>query len=292
MASGSTRVIVAALIGNSLIAVTKFAAAAYTGSSAMLSEGNDDWETEGNDREMLELPGDQNELIRRIARANPNTIVINNSGSPVAMPWLDNVPAVIQSWFAGQEGGNALVDILLGKVNPSGKLPITFPRRLEDTPAYTSYPGEFGKVSYAEGLFVGYRWYDSRDIEPLLAFGHGLSYTSFEYSDLHVSAFDQATGGEIHFNLSNSGSMDGMETAQVYIEPLNSPVARPKYELKAFSKVNLASGEMKQVSIRLNAEAFAHWDLAGSNWLVAPGAYRIHVGGSSRDFRLTDEIEL
>lgn len=253
---------------------------------------NDDWETEGNDREMLELPGDQNELIRQIVRANPKTVVVNNSGSPVAMPWLDDVPAVIQSWFPGQEFGNALVDILLGKINPSGKLPITFPKRLKDTPAYTNYPGEFGKVNYGEGLFVGYRWYDKREIEPLLSFGHGLSYTSFDYSDLRVSDFDRANGAVVSFSLSNSGSMDGMETAQVYIEPLRSPVARPKQELKAFIKVDLAVGEKKPLSIRLDAEAFAHWDLGQSNWLVAPGAYRIHVGSSSRDFKLTEEITL
>jgi beta-glucosidase len=252
---------------------------------------NDDWETEGNDREMLELPGDQTALIKQVVNANPNTVVVNNSGSPVAMPWLDDVPAAIQSWFPGQEFGHALVDLLLGSVNPSGKLPITFPKQLEDTPAFTSYPGEFGQVHYGEGLFVGYRWYDTRDIDPLLAFGHGLSYTSFEYSNLSVTGFDKEPHGDITFSLSNTGDCAGMETAQVYVEPLDSPVARAKRELKAFVKLDLAAGETRNVTIALDAEAFAHWDLGESGWLVAPGWYRIHVGSSSRDLRLVKEIE-
>ncbi len=252
---------------------------------------NDDWETEGNDRAMLELPGRQDELIREILKVNPRTVVINNSGSPIAMSWIDEAKAVIQSWFAGQEYGNALVDLVLGKVNPSGKLPITFPKRLQDTPAYTSYPGEFGKVSYGEGLFVGYRWYDARDIDPLLAFGHGLSYTDFEFSDLSVEGLNKS-GGEISFKLSNTGGFRGQEVAQVYIEPIDGTVARPIRELRAFSKIDLEAGEQKQISISLDSDAFAHWDVSRGSWVVDPGVYRIHVGASSRDLRLVGEVTL
>ncbi|MBP17506.1 MAG: glycosyl hydrolase [Gammaproteobacteria bacterium] len=251
---------------------------------------SDDWETEGNDREMLELPGEQNELIRRVISANPNTVVVNNSGSPVAMPWIDEAPAVIQSWFAGQEFGNALVDILLGHVNPSGKLPITFPKRLQDTPAFTNYPGESGKVHYGEGVFVGYRWYDTRDIDPLLAFGHGLSYTSFEYKELSTGEYD--SGLDIFFKITNTGDRDGKETAQVYIEPLDSPVARPTRELKAFVKIDIKAKEQQMVSVHIDREGFAHWDVTTSGWVVTPGRYLVHVGSSSRDLRLVKEVDI
>ena len=253
---------------------------------------NDDWETEGADRASLSLPGDQDELIRRVIAANRNTVVVNNSGSPIAMPWLDRAPAVIQSWFAGQEFGNALVDILLGQTNPSGKLPITFPKRLQDTPAYTSYPGEFGKVHYGEGLFVGYRWYDSRDVEPLFAFGHGLSYTAFEFDQIATSEFAEATGLTVTCKLANSGDRAGMETVQVYVKPIDSPVARPARELKAFAKVALEPGEQRDVAMTLEPESFAYWDIEQKGWNVAPGRYRICVGASSGDIRLVSDVEI
>jgi beta-glucosidase len=246
---------------------------------------NDDWETEGNDREMLSLPGEQDELIRQVSAANPKTIVVNNSGSPVSMPWLDDVPAMIQTWFAGQEFGHALMDLITGKSNPSGKLPITFPHKMSDTPAFTSYPGEFGKVRYGEGLFVGYRWYDSRETEPLLPFGFGLSYTSFEFSDLSVEP-----NGRLTCLVTNTGQYQGKETVQVYIEPLASTVARPLRELKAFTKVDLMPGESKTVTLTLGDDAFAHWDIYQQSWQVAAGDYRVHVGNSSRHLPLSETV--
>ena len=145
---------------------------------------NGEWESEGFDRVDMKLPGNQNELIRQVVAANQNTIVVLNVGSPVEMPWVDEVPAILQLWYNGQEQGNALSDVLFGDVNPAGKLPTTFPVRLEDNPAYINYPGENGKVYYGEGIFVGYRYYDKKDIAPLFPFGHGLSYTSFEYKNI------------------------------------------------------------------------------------------------------------
>lgn len=254
----------------------------------LLMGTNDDWETEGNDREMLALPGEQDLLIAEVCAANPKTIVVNNSGSPVSMPWLDDVPAMIQTWFAGQEIGNALMDLITGKTNPSGKLPITFPRRMSDTPAYTSYPGEFGKVHYGEGLFVGYRWYDRRDVEPLLPFGFGLSYTTFEFADLSLT--ETSDGMRMSCSVTNTGQRKGMETIQVYIEPVAPSVARPVRELKAFTKVELEPGASTTVEVLLDSQAFAHWDIHAKGWQVAPGEYRVHVGNSSRDLPLVGTV--
>lgn len=251
---------------------------------------NDDWETEGNDRLSLALPGDQDELISKVLEANPNTIVVNNSGSPISMPWLADAPAVIQTWFAGQEFGNALADILFGEVNPSGKLPITFPAALEDTPAFTNYPGEFGKVHYGEGLYVGYRWYSSRSIEPLFCFGHGLSYTSFEYSRLRIVAQSVDGSVTIEFDLQNSGERLGKEIAQVYLQALQSSVAKPKLQLACFAKLSLQPGEKRRLRLELEAETFAHWDVQTGNWQREAGAYLVHVGASSNDLRL--EVDL
>ncbi|MFT7139347.1 MAG: beta-glucosidase, partial [Sulfitobacter sp.] len=191
-------------------------------------------------------------------------------------------------WFAGQEFGNALMDLITGKTNPSGKLPITFPRRMSDTPAYTSYPGEFGKVYYGEGLFVGYRWYDCRDIEPLLPFGFGLSYTSFEFADMALTETDD--GVRMSCSVTNTGQRKGMETIQVYVEPVAPSVARPVRELKAFTKVELEPGVSTTVEVLLDSEAFAHWDIDAKGWQVAAGEYRVHVGNSSRDLPLVGSV--
>ena len=247
---------------------------------------NDDWETEGNDRETLSLPGQQDELIRRVLEVNSNTVIVNNSGAPISMPWFDQAPAVIQSWFPGQEFGNALTDILLGAANPSGKLPITFPERLEDTPAFTNYPGEFGRVHYGEGLFVGYRWYESRDIKPLVPFGHGLSYTTFKYSELSVS------NTKVGLQLLNTGGYAGYETVQVYIEAINATVSKPKIELRGFEKIHLEPNEIKTVEVQLDHRAFEYWNELNSAWEVLVGEYAVHVGSSSRDLRLLGHIEI
>ncbi|XOV89097.1 MAG: glycoside hydrolase family 3 C-terminal domain-containing protein [Pseudomonadota bacterium] len=273
-------------------AIADAAALAATADAVLLMLGtNDDWETEGNDREMLSLPGEQDQLVAAVCAANPNTIVVNNSGSPVAMPWVDSVAAIIQTWFPGQEYGHALADLLLGHANPSGKLPITFPKRLEDTPAFTSYPGEFGKVYYGEGLFVGHRWYDARDIEPLFCFGHGLSYTHFTYERIERDTFD-GESFSMAVVVTNTGDRAGMETVQIYVQPVAPGVARPLRELRTFAKVELAPGETRSIPITLAREAFAYWNPVEHNWVVEAGQYLVHAASSSRDIRLTREVTI
>lgn len=250
----------------------------------LITGTNDDWETEGNDRETLALPGRQNELVEKVLAANNNTVLVNNSGSPISMPWKDQAPAIIQSWFAGQEFGNALADIVLGVVNPSGKLPITFPRRLEDTPAYTSYPGEFGKVHYGEGIFVGHRWYLSRDIPSLFPFGHGLSYTQFSYDEMSYK--DHV----VFVTITNTGKVQGKETIQIYSQALDSKVAQPIRKLIGFTKVDLAAGETATAAIELDDMAFSYWHSQKHGWELSPGEYQISAASSSTDTRLSERI--
>jgi len=274
--------------------IERAVAAAEGADAAILVVGtNGEWETEGNDRRDLRLPGRQDELIEAVCAANPRTVVVMNAGSPVAMPWLERAPAVLQAWFPGQEFGNAMVDVLLGQVNPSGRLPSTFPVRIEDTPSFTNYPGEHRRVLYGEGLFVGYRWYDTRDIEPLLPFGHGLSYTSFEYGELSVDA-EQRMGEIIHAELdvTNSGARAGSEVVQLYVRDPESRLTRPWKELKAFEKVSLAAGETRRVSFVLDERALAFWDPGLHEWVMEPGEFQLLVGASSRDIRTTAKFEL
>jgi beta-glucosidase len=253
---------------------------------------NGEWETEGADRVDMKLPGKQDELIRRVAKANKNTIVVLNVGSPVEMPWIDQVPAVLQLWYNSQEQGNALADILFGDENPSGKLPTTFPARLEDNPAYINYPGENGKVRYGEGVFVGYRYYDRKDIDPLFPFGHGLSYTTFKYSKLRLSARsitpDQTL--KVKVDITNTGKMIGREIVQLYVRDVKATFARPEKELKAFEKIELKPGKTKTITFSLDREAFWYFDTARNDWNVEPGEFEILVGASSRDIRLKELI--
>jgi len=253
-----------------------------------------DWESEGFDRLDMRLPGQQDELIRRVAAVNPRTVVALNSGSPLEMPWLDSVNAVVQLWYTGQEMGNALADILFGDVSPSGKLPTTFPRRLEDNPAFINYPGENGKVLYGEGLFIGYRYYDYTDREVLFPFGHGLSYTRFEYGDLQITPaeFKDGEDVEVAFRITNCGEVAGMETAQIYVRDVHCRLPRPLKELKGFAKVELNPGESRIVRVRLNREAFWFYDPAGAGWTTESGLFEILVGASSRDIRLRGSVRL
>ena len=249
---------------------------------------NNEWESEGFDRINMELPGDQNELIRRVAAVNPNTIVVLNTGSPVTMPWIKEVAAVVEQWYNSQECGNALADALFGDVNPSGKLPTTFPVRYEDNPASINYPGENSEVLYGEGLFVGYRYYDAKKIEPLFPFGHGLSYTTFEYSNLKLNAehFTEQAGLDVSLKVSNKGKRAGQEIVQLYVHDMQSNLVRPEKELKAFSKISLAAGETRTVSFHLDKEAFWYYDPAKGGWIAEPGEFEIKVGASSRDLRV------
>jgi beta-glucosidase len=246
---------------------------------------DNDWETEGHDRESMALPPPQDELVRAIAAVNPSVVVVVNAASPIEMPWADDVAAILQAWFPGEEWGNALADVLSGDISPSGKLPTTIPVRLEDTPAFTNYPGERGKVRYGEGIFVGYRWYDARRIEPRFCFGHGLSYTTFE---LGSPTWD---GDAVHVRVTNTGSVRGAETVQCYVRDSEASVARPQQELKAFAKVWLDPGESRDLAPRLDERAFAFWDVAAHAWTVEPGEFELRVGTSSRAIahRLTIE---
>ena len=251
-----------------------------------------EWESEGFDRESLKLPGDQDDLIQEVAKVNPNTIVVLNSGSPVLMPWEKMVPSILQMWYLGQESGNALADILLGTKNPSGKLPTTFPSRIEDTPTYTNFPGKKGAVQYKEGIFVGYRHYDKHRIDPLFPFGHGLSYTTFEYSDILLSTPEITPGEDIKltFNLKNSGSAAGSEVVQIYISKEPSSSEHADKELKCFQKIHLEPGEISRINLDLKSSNLAYYDEALGSWKMAAGKYSVLIGSSSRDIRLSDSF--
>ena len=200
---------------------------------------NNEWESEGFDRPHMDLIGDQNALVEAVAAANPNTVVILQSGSPVSMPWKDHVAGLMQAWYPGQECGNTIADVLFGDANPSGRLPQTFPERLEDNPAFINYPGENGKVRYGEGIFVGYRYYDKKKIKPLFPFGYGLSYTSFAFKELRLSSaiFDPQQGFEVFVDVTNTGGRAGQEVVQLYLHDKSSRLVRPEKELKAFAKL-------------------------------------------------------
>ena len=252
------------------------------------------FESEGRDRENIELPGGQNELISAVAAVNPNTVVVLNVGAPVTMPWVDEVEAIVLAYYPGLENGSAVTNILTGAVNPSGKLPISLPKKLEDSPAYinASYP-DARKVHYGEGIFVGYRYYDEKGVEPLFPFGHGLSYTTFEYSDLQVSQKGKrGTEVDVQLTLKNSGSIAGQEVVQLYMADPASSLPRPPKELKAFAKVELQPGESKTISFSLNQRAFSFFDPQKMEWIVEPGRFEILAGSSSRDIRLKAGFEL
>jgi beta-glucosidase len=251
-----------------------------------------DVEAEGRDRDRFALPGLQAKLVENIAKANPRTIVVLNGGLPVEIaPWLDLVPAVLQAWYPGQEGGRAVADVLFGRVNPSGKTPVTFPRRVEDCTWHGSYPGRLGKAPYSEGLYVGYRHFDKRGIAPLFPFGHGLSYTTFEYSNLRVEA-EKFPNARVLVDVANAGDRAGQEVVQVYVRDVESKVDKPLQELRRFQKVALKPGEKKTVEFALGEDAFAYYDTKHKKWNVEQGDYEILVGASSRDIRLKQVIGL
>ena len=255
---------------------------------------NDDWESEGHDRTSLELPGEQDELVRRVLAANANTVVVLNTGAPVTLDWADDAPALLQMWFGGQEMANALVDVLTGEAEPGGRLPTTFPKRLEDNPSFGNFPGEYGEVRYGEGLLVGYRWYDSRQMAPRFAFGHGLSYTTIAIDDITTDSGVFERGGSVRVSatLTNTGSRAGSEVLQCYVAPLAARVTRPHMELKAFRKVALEPGATTQVQFDLDDRAFAYWDPTSATWRVDSGQYEIHVGRSSTDIVGVAEISV
>ena len=252
------------------------------------------YESEGIDRTHIDLPPSHNKLISAVAKVQPNTAVILTNGSAIAMPWVDEVSAILETWLGGQAGAGAIADAVFGKVNPSGKLAETFPVRLEDTPAYLNFPGEDGQVIYGERMFVGYRYYDMRNIEPLFPFGHGLSYTDFAYSDLKLSASEITDKDQLQVSLTvtNTGKVKGKEVIQLYVADTESTLQRPVKELKAFDKVELEPGQSIQVSFTLNERDFSYYNKVYDRWLAESGAFEILVGSSSRDIRLKGKLNL
>ncbi len=243
-----------------------------------------------NDKEDIKLPGDQDKLIAEVVKANPNTVVVLINGSPVAMPWINEVKAIIEAYYPGQEGGNAIANVLFGSVNPSGKLPETFPVRLEDNPSFGNFPGENNIVRYEEGIYVGYRYYDTKKVDPLFPFGHGLSYTEFEFSNLKVG--DGQNKLAVKFDVINTGKVSGAEVVQVYIKDIVSSTDRPEKELKGFKKVFLQPGEKQSVSIEIKKDNLSFYSEEIKKWIFEPGQFEILVGSSSRDIRLKDMIDI
>ncbi|KAK0386642.1 hypothetical protein NLU13_6477 [Sarocladium strictum] len=242
---------------------------------------NYEWETEGQDRDSMKLPGVLDQLIAEVVDANPNTAVVMQTGTPEEMPWLEKTPAVIQAWYGGNETGNCIADVLFGDYNPSGKLSLSFPKRLQDTPAFLNFRSEAGRTLYGEDVYVGYRYYEFADVAVNYPFGHGLSYTTFAFSDLSVTSKD----GKITSTLTikNTGSLKGAEVAQLYVQPKQkAKINRPVKELKGFAKVELEAGESKSVTIEeLEKYAASYWDEERDQWCVEAGEYEVIVANSS-----------
>ncbi|HEY3626518.1 MAG TPA: glycoside hydrolase family 3 C-terminal domain-containing protein [Terracidiphilus sp.] len=252
-------------------------------------------ESEGFDVKTMDLPAGQDELIQAVEKANPHTVVVLNTGDPVTMAkWIDQTPALLDMWYGGQEGGNAIAAILFGSANPSGKLPVSLPKKFEDSPAAATYPGKDLKTEYSEGIYVGYRYYDTRNVEPQFPFGFGLSYTTFDYSDLKVTLSENA-GLAAQWNFSvkvrNAGVRAGAEVVQVYVHDGHSRIDRPVHELKAFKRVELQPGETRSLEFSLDRSAFSYWSPDKKDWTMDPGTFEIQVGASSRDIRLKTPVE-
>jgi beta-glucosidase len=260
------------------------AAAAAADVAVVVVGTNADWETEGEDRLSMDLPGTQDELVQRVARANPRTIVVVNAGSPVTMPWIDDVAAVLQVWFPGEEFGEALADMLFGIAEPGGRLPITMPKRLEDTPAFAHYPGTHDHMPYRERLFIGHRWYDAQGIEPLFPFGHGLGYTTWTTGEPVVSG-TMNTGVRIEVPVVNTGTRAGGTVVQCYVQPVDRDEDRPLRTLQGFARVHAVAGGSTRAVIELSPDAFRRWDPRASRWVISPGDHALLVGWSSADLR-------
>lgn len=256
---------------------------------------NNGQDCEGNDRASLGLPYGQDKVISELAKVNKNLVFVNISGNAVAMPWVKEVPAIVQAWYLGTEAGNAIASILVGDVNPSGKLPFTFPVSLKDNGAHTlgEYPGA-EEQTYNEGIFVGYRWVDKEKIKPLFSFGHGLSYTTFAYDKVSADKKEINADGSVTFtvNVKNTGSVDGAEIVQLYISDLKSSLPRPVKELKGFEKVFLKAGEEKAVKFTIDKTALSFFDAAKHDWVAEPGKFEALIGASSTDIKSKIAFEL
>ncbi len=254
----------------------------------------DAFESEGYDRTHMRLPNCQSALLEAVLNAQPRTVVVLHNGSPVEMPWADNVPAILEAYLGGQAVGGAVVDVLFGAANPCGKLAESFPLKLEDNPSYLYFPGDRDIVEYREGIYVGYRHYDAKQMDVRFPFGHGLSYTTFAYSNLRLSA-KQLLDGEslqVSVDVTNTGLMAGKEIVQLYVASAHKGISRPEKELKQFAKVSLNPGEAKTVNLTLPTRAFAYYESSLPGWHVENGAYRILAGASSRDIRLEETVEV
>jgi beta-glucosidase len=297
MAFSALRVGVSRVLGEG--AVARAVELARTSDVALVYAGRSgEWDSEGLDLPSIALPGRQDELIERVAAVNPRTVVVLQTGGPVAMPWLGKVAAVLQAWYPGQECGDAIADVLTGLRDPGGRLPQTFPKRIEDTPVAVGdprvYPGVDGAVEYREGIFVGYRHYDAKGIAPLFPFGHGLSYTSFAWSNLRLDRERIAPAGEIALSLEvrNTGGRPGVEVVQVYVRDVSASVERPQKELKAFAKVLLQPGETRTIRLSLGMRALAFFDVERKAWVAEAGAFEVLAGASAGDIRLSAGFEL
>jgi beta-glucosidase len=250
------------------------------------------YESEGFDRPHMKMPENHNRLIEEIAKINKNVVVVLSNGAPIEMPWVDKVKAILETYRGGQAWGGAVADVLFGVVSPSGKLPETFPKKLSDNPSYLFFPGEGDRSEYREGIFVGYRYYDKKEMEVLFPFGHGLSYTTFEYSDLSLDK-KEMTDEEIlrvKVKVKNTGDMKGKEIVQLYVRDVKSSVIRPDKELKGFVKVELEPKEEKEVTFELDKRAFAYYNVEIKDWYVETGEFEILIGRSSRDIVLKDTV--
>jgi beta-glucosidase len=258
---------------------------------------HDGYDSEGTDRRDLKLPGGQDDLLERILEVNPKTVVVFNGGGAVEMgPWLEKAPALLYAWYGGLEAGHALADVLFGDTDASGRLPCTFPKRLEDSPAHAlhNYPGTNGVVTYAEGLLVGYRWFDAKQIEPLFPFGYGLSYTKFDYSALQLiqGRNPENPSVTVEFRLTNTGARAGAEVPQIYVVEENPSLPRPPKELKGFTKVWLKPGETAEISVQLGHDAFSFYDPDKKGWVAEKGNFKVLCGSSSRNIRLQGGCQL
>jgi beta-glucosidase len=257
---------------------------------------NRDYETEASDRRSLKLPFGQEELIQKVREANPNTIVVMIAGAPFDIDDIGKkTSALVWSWFNGSEGGNALVDVLLGKINPSGKLPWTMPKNIMDSPAHAtnSFPG--GKtVDYAEGILVGYRWFDTKKIEPLYPFGYGLSYTTFAFDNAKTDKKEYTADETIAVSVTvkNTGKVDGKEVVQLYASKLNSKITRAAQELKGFQKVLVKAGNSETITIKVPVKELAYYNVETKKWTVEPGKYTLNIGSSSRDIKSKIDVTI
>jgi len=256
---------------------------------------NFSYESEGFDRKDLVLPKEQDNLIKEIAKVNKNTIVVLTTGSPVLMnEWLDDVDGLIEAWFPGEQAGNAIAEILLGETNPSGKLSVTFPKRREDCSAFATYIKEDSVSRYEDGIYVGYRHFEKNNIEPLFPFGYGLSYTTFDYSNLELSSKQMNASGKLTVSLKvkNTGNVDGQEIVQLYLRDVESSIDRPNKELKRFRKISLKAGEEKSIEFEITKDQLKYFDPNKKYWFAEPGEFEVLIGSSSNDLRLKDKFSL